>query len=484
MAPRNIVFILSDQHNPSVAGFAGNPIARTPSLDRLSRQGITFDNCYSSSPLCVPSRTSMLCGQLPSRTGVLNNFQALASHMATFVHSLSLSGYETVLCGRMHFNGPDQRHGFEKRLVGDLTPSLPGLTKDVFGDALRGADSPAPAAIEKAGPGNSAVLDYDADVCDAAIDFLSSRSDERPLFLLIGFFGPHCPYVAPPDLYEYYKQQIPTVETPSKQFRESVHPAIQKWYANRRIENVTADQTARVRAAYYGMVESLDSLIGRTTECIERNLNGEDTMVLYASDHGDALGDNGLFWKTNFYDGSARVPLIFSWPSMIPSGKRVSQPVSLMDVGPTLISSVSGLQLPNSDGVSIRNVLFNGEGLDPERAVFSQLGDVKGDTPSAMVRKGRWKLVSHLDYEHPQLFDIENDPKEIIDLGKEPKFSQVKEELLADLGAVWNEEHIRKLQAESAEHGRLYKEWVEKTNQKGIEDDEWHGDVTQNSILQ
>jgi len=125
MPQKHIVFLLSDQHNPTVAGFAGNAFARTPNLDRLAASGAIFDNCYCSSPLCVPSRASMLSALLPSRTGIFNNFQCLPSDKVTFAHCLSVAGYETVLCGRMHFIGPDQRHGFETRLVGDITPTFP-----------------------------------------------------------------------------------------------------------------------------------------------------------------------------------------------------------------------------------------------------------------------------------------------------------------------------------------------------------------------
>ena len=122
---KHIVFLFSDQHNPNVAGFAGDPWVRTPNLDRLAASGTVFGNCYCASPLCVPSRAAMLSSRLPSNTGIINNFQCLPSDRVTFVHSLAIAGYDTVLSGRMHFIGPDQRHGYEKRLVGDITPSFP-----------------------------------------------------------------------------------------------------------------------------------------------------------------------------------------------------------------------------------------------------------------------------------------------------------------------------------------------------------------------
>ena len=483
MRPEHIVFVLSDQHNPNVAGFAADTVVRTPNFDRLSNSGVTFDNCYCSSPLCVPSRASMLSAQLPSKTGVLNNFQALPSHMSTFARSLSIAGFETVLCGRMHFNGPDQRLGFEKRLIGDLTPSLPGLPKDVYGDALKAADFPGRAPIEKAGPGYSSVLQYDSDVTEAAIEYMSTRTDPRPLFMVVGYYGPHCPYVAPPDLYAYYKHCLPPAEEISSEFRRTVHPAIRKWYKNRDVENVSAEQISRVRAAYYGMVEFLDNLFGQVAGGVERNLGIDDTLLIYGSDHGDTLGENGVFWKTNFYEGAARVPLVCSWPAAIPITRHIQHPVSLMDVGPTLIDIAEGPQTPGSDGLSLKQVLLGSEEADPDRTVFSQLADVKGDNPSAMVRKRQWKLVSHIGYKQPQLFNLEEDPTEKNDLGDDHEHHSVREELLTELGSVWDETEIVRLHKESAEHARLYKEWVRVVGAKGIESDEWYGEVARNYLV-
>lgn len=483
MKPKNIVFVLSDQHNPMVTGFDGDGCVRTPNLDRLSRNGVTFDNCYCSSPLCVPSRASMLSSQLPHRTGVLNNFQALPSHMSTFVRALGIAGFETVLCGRMHFNGPDQRLGFEKRFVGDLTPSLPGLPKNVYGKALEAADFPGRAPIEKAGPGHSSVLDFDADVTAAARDYLHTRTDSRPLFMVVGYYGPHCPYVAPPDLYNHYKRILPPPSPVSPELRSNVHPAIQKWYQNRNVEDITTEQTANVRAAYYGMVEYLDGLIGQIIEAVSATIGSDDTLFIYSSDHGDTLGENGVFWKTNFYEGAARVPMVASWPAAFSRPRRIAAPVSLMDIGPTLIDLVDAPALPVCDGVSLRGALLGNEQPDSDRPVFAQLADVKGDSPSAMIRKGQWKLVTHVGYPHPQLFNLDDDPSEKNDLGANESFGTVRESLLQELGTVWNPEEMTRLHHESAEYARLYKLWVKAVGASPVESDEWYGDVTRNYLL-
>ena len=425
----------------------------------------------------------MMSTQLPFRTGIFNNFQSLPSHMSTFIRSLSIAGYETVLCGRMHFNGPDQRLGFEKRLVGDLTPSLPALPKDVYGEALKATDFPGRAPIEKAGPGNSSVLQYDTEVTRAAIEYMETRTDPRPLCMVVGYYGPHCPYVAPPELYRYYKDNLPPPEEVSHEFRQNVHPAIQKWYRNRDIEEVSPEQVSRVRAAYYGMVEFLDTLFGRITEGVEKSLGIDDTLMVYGSDHGDTLGENGLFWKTNFYEGSARVPLVASWPAAIQGGRHVAEPVTLIDIGPTLIDFAEGPKLPVSDGKSLKGILLNTEKADSERAIISQLADVKGDSPSVMVRKREWKLVSHMGYDRPQLFNLAEDESEKNDRGSDESCRDIIDELTAELEQVWKEEEIQRIFAESSGHARLYKEWVRAVGAKGIEGEDWYGDISQNYIL-
>jgi choline-sulfatase len=481
MPRKHIVFVFSDQHNPMIAGYAGNPFARTPNLDRLAAGGTTFENCYCASPLCVPSRASMLSALLPSRTGIFNNFQSLRSDNVTFVHSLSVAGYETVLCGRMHFIGPDQRHGFEERLVGDITPTFPGQPLDAFDVALKGADFPGRASIEKAGPGYSNVLQYDTDVNAGAIDYLRRRASERPMFLLVGYFGPHCPYVCPRDLYEHYLRTLPEPEEVTPEFRKNVHPAIQRWYANRKVEDITVEQTKRVRAAYYGMTEFLDRLIGDLLTEIDNTLGLENTLVVYSSDHGDTLGVNGVFWKTNYYEGSVRVPLVFSCPDVVPKARRLQAPVSLMDLGPTFIDFAGGPELPRADGVDLMPVLTVSQGENRDRVVVSQLGDVKGDSPSIMIRWHQWKLVVHMGYEHPQLFNLEDDPEEESDLGQHPRYASVREELLREVPEYWDEQALVRVLDESTKHDKIMRAWVKATKTDFIE--KWKADPSNNYLL-
>ena len=476
----HIVFIFSDQHNPFVLGSQDDAVVRTPNLDRLSAAGVELDNCYCASPLCVPSRSALLTGQHPTRTGIFTNLQSIPSEQPTLAHVLTLAGYRTVLAGRMHFVGPDQRHGYAERLVGDITPSTTGLRKDVYGPYLRGTSGQTRVAVEHSGPGSSAVLQYDAAVVDAACDRIAAQDPDEPLFLTVGTYGPHCPYVCPPDLFEHYYQALPRPEDWSE-FKESVHPAVRLWYQNRRVMDVDLESVHRARAAYYGMVELIDRAVGQIIEAVERSLGLEDTVVIYASDHGDMIGDKGLFWKSNLYDGSARVPAILAWPGAFCPGKRIGGLTSLLDLAPTLIELTGAPALPDMDGESLLDVLTVPEAqIDPQRVVTSYCADMKGDLPSAMVRRGPYKLVAHYQHEVQQLYNLEADGREVNDLGADPAYAGLRAELAVTL-ADWDPAAAYELIQRAA----AWRGLIAQANVAAgvLYPDEWYADVGGNVVL-
>ena len=451
----NIIFILSDQHSRY-------SIADTPNLDRLMDSGTSFASAYCSSPLCVPSRAGMMTGRLPSRTGVWNNVQCLRSDEVTFAHSIASSGYETVLVGRMHFILSDQLHGFERHLVGEITPAYPrkGRQKSIYG-VLAGTPDQAAVSIEKSGSGQSAVHLYDIDVKNAACEFLRSRTDERPFFLLAGFYGPHCPFVAPPGLYRKYYDRFSGVRS----FKDigSLHPSIRRFIELRGIEHVSDEELRRVTAAYNANVEFMDSLIGEIIAEAERNLDMDNTMIIYASDHGESLGAHGLFWKSNFYREAVNVPLIFSWKGHFRKSRVVEAPVSLLDIAPTLIGICGGKDLPSYDGRNLSDVLYGAES-DPERCIRAELIDIKGDMPSAMIRKGRFKLIKYCGEDRPLLFDLLSDPEENIDLGDDGAFKDIRVELMEELFSSWNEASALECLRNGIANASLLKDWIAVAN--------------------
>lgn len=446
---KHIVFILSDQHHPNVAGYAGDAFVRTPNLDRLASRGTVFDAAYCPSPLCVPSRMAMMAGALPNVTKCYDNQSVLRSDQATFAHCLDQAGYHTVLAGRMHFNGPDQRHGFNERLVGDITSTVAGGPEQPYGQ-LENTTWGHPDCLRLSGGGHSSVLEYDQAVVDAAVCTLRDYDRSEPLFLTVGLYEPHCPFVCPPELYQYYYDLLP--EFPEQRLREPLPELLSDGQVFNRKNNSTCEDVRRARAAYYGLVENMDRHIGAVVDAAERKWGAENVLIVYASDHGETLGEHGLFWKENFYDASARVPMIFRLPGKIPAGQRCASPVSLLDIGPTFIGLVEGPELPGCQGENLWPILTGKQGADPGREVVSILG--RFDPPRAMIRYKQWKLIRYhnvLD----QLFDLENDPDELTNLADSPHYASLREDLARRLEKWWNGDEIAREQEMHMRHQKL-----------------------------
>lgn len=384
---------------------------------------------------------------LSSRHGsniqVWGNHCVLRSDIPTFLHSLGAAGYETVLCGRMHFEGPDQRHGFEKRIMGDFTrnyPGGPGGTK-YTGQNVK--------VVEHSGPGDSLVQQYDRAVTAAACDFLRTRQrNDKPWCLVVGYYLPHCPFICPPDLFELYYDRVSIPPEPSL---DAVHPAVADWRVRRGVVNLPEELVRRARAAYYGMVTLLDKNVGRVLEALDESVYRTDTVRVYLSDHGEMAGEHGMWWKSNFYEGSVRVPMIWSWPGTIPQGAVRDEVVSLLDVGPTL-SELGQAPIPEDiNGRSLVPLLGIGN-CDAGRAdplpdwpdeAFSEFASPGiGDPPSRMIRRGPWKLTVYHGYDEPQLFNLQEDPEEMHDRARDPACIQFRNELWARVHEGWDPEEI------------------------------------------
>ena len=461
----NIVFIFSDQHNASVMSNAGDPYVRTPNMDRLAEKGVKLNNCYCNSPLCVPSRMSLLTGQLPLETKAMNNFQSLYSDVATMAHSIGIGGYETVLAGRMHFCGPDQNHGFEKRFVGDVTPNFHRnktfeLIYEEYGDTMKQKR----VTIEKSGPGNSALYDFDRDVTDSAVDYLENREDDRPIFMTVGLYAPHPPFIANKEKFEYFYDKLPEIDTPDD-FNENLHPAMKDWLKRRNVENIDPEYKKRMRAAYYSLVEYLDDNVGRVVDAVERTIGLDNTIIVYASDHGESMGINDFYWKTTYYESSVKVPVIVSYPQWYPQNETIDETTCLLDLTDTFIEWAGGPELPNTYARSIDKVLKGQEKIEEDRAVISQLGSYPpaNDKPSAMIKKGKWKLIDFYGYEYPSLFNLDEDPNEIYDLGKRAEYAEIIAELSEELGKSWDAEKAYEYCNWSFEQFKLTTKWANTT---------------------
>jgi choline-sulfatase len=457
MADRpNMLLIMSDQHHPHVMGCERDEVVRTPNLDALASAGVLFESCYCPSPLCVPSRMSFMSARHPSRNEVWTNGCVLASDMPTFAHSLGAAGYEVVLSGRMHFVGPDQRHGFERRLVGQISSTwIGGRNRAITPELFPGAGQSRP-AVEISGPGRTGYQAYDEAVTEETVRFLQERHKaRRPLCLVVGYVLPHCPFVCPPDDWDYYLDRVKPPDIPAGYF-ESVHPAVQAIRAKRGLEGIPEETVLRARAGYYGLVTHLDRQVGEILAALGESELADNTAVIYTSDHGEMAGEHGLWCKSSFYEGCASVPLIVSQPGRIAPGTRPGRVCNLIDLGPTMIDLAGADPLPEVDGRSLAPTL-RGETDEGSDETFSEHYAAAGLPTSRMVRRGPWKLT-HYEGFRPQLFNLEDDPGEWRDLGDDPAHREVREELQQRAVEGWSASRIEERLAERARaHGLLAK---------------------------
>ncbi|MEX0348062.1 MAG: sulfatase-like hydrolase/transferase [Paracoccaceae bacterium] len=449
----NIVLIMTDQHAARVLGVAGDSAAQTPALDQLAANGTVYSNAYCPSPLCVPSRMAFLTGLEPHRSGVLTNDDFLPPDVPTIAHSLGAAGYDCRLVGRMHFYGPDQLHGFASRPIGDIGPGWPGAGAPEIGP-LTNARGNHGSQVGGSGRGETSYQAYDAAVADCGVETIEKLvrnrdATGRPFFALVSLFCPHPPYIALPDDYDAVSDAVrpPELEAPQKR-----HPAIAEWAEAGAVALIDDDEVQRARTAYYGLVRMVDRLAGQIVSAVAGR---DDTVVIYTSDHGEALGERGLWWKSTFYEESAKVPLIIAGPG-IARGHVDHRVTSLFDLSATILDLSDAPGLPGQVG---RSLLTGGRWDD--RAFSSYYGglmNIKSKTlQHRMLRRGAHKLCvynGHL----PQLFDLANDPNELSDIaGQRPKLvSQLLEELMAG----WDPIAIADMQARTVERTALIRLWV------------------------
>ncbi|CAG7623127.1 Choline-sulfatase [Paenibacillus solanacearum] len=449
MSKPNIVFIVSDQHRGDFMGSAGNRVVRTPNLDHLAEGGVRFTNAYCNAPLCVPSRMSMLTGRYPHQTGVFANSDHLASDIPTFVHGLGLGGYETVLCGRMHFVGPDQRHGYERRLVGDITPTYLGGPSTAYGD-LKGTSGQGLRSIVTAGPGNSPVIHYDEQVTQAYEQYVSERSSDakRPLFITVGLYGPHHPFISPREQYEQAVQAMKVNDTPMPPDSLPRHPWLEHWFRRLEAEQITPELQFEARANYIGLVNRLDQLVGRIVEA-SAALPG-DTWIVYVSDHGEMAGDKGMFWKRSFYEGALRVPMIWhplrlGGSDVIVKGAAIDTPVSLVDLAPTFLAATQSPAPSSLAGNDLSPLLFGddraGTVWEQEPPVFVELLTPQ-DSAIRMVRQGDYKLIYFHNYPPVQLFDLRSDPQETTNLAEREEYRDLVQRLTGLVLQGWDPDSL------------------------------------------
>ncbi len=363
MSQANILLILSDQHAGSVSGPYGHPIVQTPNMDRLAAEGTVFENNYCNSPICVPSRMSLMTGLHLRHNQIWDNGAPLPSDTVTWAHQLKAAGYDVVLSGKMHFRGLDHLHGFRAQLAYDINAqNLPHIRSWDEGLEVRAE----PSTSIKAEAGRSKEVEADDAVTAAALNYLRDPArQEQPWAMVAGYVAPHPPFVVPQQYLDLYPpDEMPLPEIPDGHL-ESLHPAYQRQMAWRGWQpgGIPDENIRRARAVYYGLVTYLDDQIGLLLDALDETGQREDTVVIYMSDHGELLGEHGLWYKCNFYEGSAHVPLIIAGVGK--AGQRIPAVTSNVDLTATLLDLAGLTSISPIDGDSLIPLLMGtAEGLE------------------------------------------------------------------------------------------------------------------------
>ncbi|MDP6349237.1 MAG: sulfatase-like hydrolase/transferase [Chloroflexota bacterium] len=439
MARPNFLIFMTDEHDPGVSSPYGHPFMETPAMQRMADAGAVFENAYCNSPLCVPSRSSFMTGKHLHRIRVWNNSMSLGSDQPTWAHRMRAAGYETCLAGKMHFVGPDQMHGFDRRIV----PEIHGLGGGDFGLTDWDVGRMKPNTIrlhDDPGPGPHPHMDHDDEVVRQSTAFLSEpERQEKPWVLCSSIFTPHYPFIARPEYYyNYYPEHADLPDIPEGHL-EDQHPQSKRLREYFSCNGVPEEQVRKARAAYYGLVEFADSCIGHILDSLESNGLADNTVVIYVADHGEMNGEHGMWFKCSFYEQASRIPLIIYWPGVTEAGSRFDQVTSLLDVVQTMLD-IGEADATGTDGISLQPLL-RGDDEDAEGIAFCEYEAHGTDRAERMVRRGRYKL-NYYHGEPPELFDLEDDPGEMNDLAADPASAGIVQELTALVLDGWDPDAI------------------------------------------
>lgn len=444
LAPRNLLVIMSDEHNPQVLGAAGHALARTPHLDRLAARGSRFTSAYTTSPICVPARAGFATGRYQHEIGYWDNADPYDGAVPSWHHLLRARGHEVVSIGKLHFRGlPGDDHGFTEELLAmhvlDGIGDVKGLVRENI-PRRNGYDKLA----KLASPGESPYTRYDRSIAARAGEWLLDKGrnrGEHPWVLFVSFVCPHFPLVAPPEFYNLYPlERIPLPKQYLQQERPD-HPYLRDYAACMAYDLGFGGDHAKVRraiAGYLGLVSFMDDNVGKVLQALEDAGLAGDTRIVYTSDHGDNVGARGLWGKSTMYEESAGVPLIIAGDG-IQSGARCETPASHVDLFPFILEA-AGCPMPEGTYHGASPIALSA----PEharRVVLSEYHAIGSTGGITMLRQGRWKYVHCVRY-RPQLFDLEEDPEERIDRAGDPACRPTLEALEAELRRFCDPEEV------------------------------------------
>ncbi|MCF8092405.1 MAG: choline-sulfatase [Desulfotignum sp.] len=466
----DILFIMFDQMAARALPCYGHPVVKTPHISQLAQEGVVFENAYCNSPLCAPSRFSMMSGRLPSGIGAFDNGALFPEDVPTIAHHLRDQGYYTCLSGKMHFIGADQCHGFEDRLTTDIYPADFAWTPDWDNAEKRPVWYHNMLSVVQAGPCiTSNQIDFDEAVAFHSvrkIEALARKPDRRPFFFLASFTHPHDPFAMTQDYWDLYPDDRIDMPAVKKIPYEALDPHSRRLYhisAMGEYEQ-TRERVCRARHAYYSEISYADAKVGQLMAALEKTKLADNTLVIITSDHGDMLGERGLWYKMTYFDWAAKVPLIINFPKRFSPG-RVKQPVSLVDLLPTLTDIASLDNTPRHgntlDGTSLLPLL-NKEEEDENAAVYGEILCEGAVSPVLMIRQGRYKYI-YCDRDPEQLYDLKNDPEETRNLAQLAEYRSVCLRFRCKVMEKWRPTELENI----VKHSQRRRQLIDRAVRKG-----------------
>lgn len=417
----DVLLILTDQWNPRMLGCAGDSVVRTPNLDALAAEGVLFQHAYTQSPVCMPARCSLVSGLYPHNHGFWMNFtgRKFPAEQITLFRDVQRAGYSTAKIGKYHFFnlewGEDYRdHQAYYDLLGlDWAQELP---TPYMGPFLRNEytahlqqrgllDGYMTDVAERFAIGDFDVVrpsplppddHQDGYITYQALAYIDGCSTEKPMFLCVSLPGPHTPFDAPGHYAEMFDPQKMIL---APNVPEVVH------------QKFDQDHVRKAQANYYGKLAHLDDRVGELVDALKRRGTWENTMLIFAADHGEYLGSHGKMAKGGFEEESARIPLIMRWPGHITAGRKSDALAQWIDIYPTIVDAIGGEMSPQRFGQSLLPVA-TGATEAVHDAVFSEIG--RGDNLNYMVRTAQYKWFVQNGEEY--LFDLDADPYELRNL--------------------------------------------------------------------
>ncbi len=426
---RNVVVIMSDEHDPRMMGCSSHPFVKTPHLDALAARGVRFANAYTPSPICVPARAAFATGMRVNKLRLWDNAMPYTGEQRGWGHVLQDHGVRVESIGKLHYRNEEDPAGFDAE---HLPMHVVGGHGMVWA-SIRAPYRPRPGGPrmlgERIGPGESSYTQYDRAVTQRAVQWLQDaaqqREGEQGFVLYIGLVAPHFPLVVPEEFYRLYPtDRLPEPKlTPASGYER--HPWVQEYcdFMGSDEKFVDADERLRAFAAYYGLCSWLDHNVGQIVGAIEANGLGESTQIVYTSDHGDNLGARGVWGKSTLYEESVKVPMLLAGPGIAPS--VCETPVDLLDLYPTILRGAgidAATEMGDRPGIALQDVAVSAP--DPERIILSEYHAAGSNAGGFMLRKGRWKYHYYVGF-RPELFDLQDDPEELHDLAGRADHAEV-----------------------------------------------------------